>query len=56
MFWVNHGQLFGTTRGGAEVDVCHHIPLCNCLTAFSYENGQCKTQTADCGLQTADQG
>ena len=24
----------GTTRGGAEVDICHHIPLGNWLAAF----------------------
>ena len=33
----SHGQLFGTTRGGAEVDVCHHFPLGNnWLACFSF--------------------
>ena len=29
------GQLFGTTKVEAEVDVCYHIPLGNWLIAFS---------------------
>ena len=31
-----HGQLFGTTKGGAEVDLCHHIPLGNWLASFCH--------------------
>ena len=30
--------------------------LCGPLTIGLSRNGQCKTQTADCRLQTADQG
>jgi len=31
-----HGQKFGTTRGGPQVDVFHHIPLGNWFAAFSF--------------------
>ena len=35
MCCIWHGQLFGASMGGAEVDVCPHIPLGSWLATFS---------------------
>ena len=31
-----HGQKFGTTRGGPQVDLLHHNPLAKWLAAFCF--------------------